>query len=134
MVDDGRLLTLLGLLGVAGAAALRGSRGVVRKSDRAPTPGRIGYTLRIWPDDVDGSLHSNHLLDDLEATGSVVFSNDDDSGLDDAGMFWWDCHVLASPHHEAAVVAGLTNLIQNWVSSSGDTNIEDWSFEPTDGS
>ena len=31
MIDDGRTLTLLGLLGIAGAAAVRGSRGVIRR-------------------------------------------------------------------------------------------------------
>jgi hypothetical protein len=52
MIDDGRLLVLLATLGVAGAAAVQGSRGVVRKGREAkpwtPKPGDAVGAGR-WP-------------------------------------------------------------------------------------
>jgi len=44
-VNDGRLLVLLGLAGVAGAAAVRGSRGVVRRG-RGPSLEALARNVR----------------------------------------------------------------------------------------
>jgi hypothetical protein len=51
MTDDGRLLVLLATLGVAGAAAVRGSRGVVRRAREIPTEKPLVF---VWEDKPGG--------------------------------------------------------------------------------
>ena len=94
MMDDGRILILLGLAGVAAGAAARGSRGIARASKVTPSP-RPARTLReeivdeirAWIQVLEARRVHHQPADVIRSMRSMIRELEDDVLLGDPAPF-----------------------------------------------
>ena len=122
VAKDGRLLTFLGLLGIAGAAAVRGSRGVVRTS-RAIRVEPESYRLEIVLENEDFPS-SEGLLETIERSGFEV--DRDTNGMVDFQLY--NMEILLLEGGTADELDRLNDVLNTWIASHMD-EISDWTLE-----